>query len=284
MTDLESLYDAYPLAFGIIEIVGLAFLLLIASETIWDFVTKRRAGWRETAANFFISLVGLVTDRFVYGLVFAGGLVLVGTIAPFKLPMTWWSWILALIAVDFTYYWMHRLEHEIRILWAHHSTHHSSPEFNLTTSLRLSWVEGLIEWVFFIPMVLIGFDAIQIVASYFIMGLYQIWIHTEKIGKLGWLEGIVNTPSVHRVHHGSNAKYIDKNYGGILIIWDRLFGTYQRETEKVVYGIVPQLGTSNPIAINFREYADIARDVAKAGSAREAAARVFNPPGWKPDE
>ena len=162
--------------------------------------------------------------------------------------------MLALIAADITYYWMHRLEHEVRTLWAYHSVHHSSAELNLTTGLRLTWIKGVIEWLFFVPMILIGFSAIQTPITLSIVVLYQTWIHTEKIGKLGWADQIFNTPSVHRVHHGSNKEYHDKNYGGILMLWNRILGTYKMETEKVIYGITTPVGSCNPVVINFHEF------------------------------
>ena len=151
------------------------------------------------------------------------GLFVVEPFAPFSIPFTWWSWIAAVLVADLTYYWMHRIEHEVSFFWAYHSVHHSSPEFNLTTGLRLAWIEGLIEWLFFIPMIMMGFEVTQTIIAISIVVAYQTWIHTEKIDKLGWADRIFNTPSVHRVHHGSNAKYIDKNYGGILMVWDRMF-------------------------------------------------------------
>ncbi|WP_199185058.1 sterol desaturase family protein [Aquimarina sp. I32.4] len=128
-------------------------------------------------------------------------------ISPFEIPMNGWTWCIGLLLADFTYYWMHRLEHEHRILWANHSVHHSSENYNLTISMRLSIIESAIEWVFLIPMIIIGFTPFQTIVSLIFIAQYQTWIHTERIIKLGWLDEIFNTPSVHRVHHGSNKKY-----------------------------------------------------------------------------
>ncbi|MEP3276529.1 MAG: sterol desaturase family protein [Stappiaceae bacterium] len=281
---LDLRFSAFGDILGILEIVGLVFLVLILSETTWDFLSGKRRRYHETLANFFIAFGYFLLERTVYGLVFVIGLLVGEQFALFSIPITWWSWILAVLVADFTYYWMHRMEHEIRLFWAHHSVHHSSPEFNLTTSLRLAWVEGLVEWIFLLPMILIGFDAVQTLIAFLIVVSYQTWIHTEKIGKLGWLDKILNTPSVHRVHHGSNEKYIDKNYGGVLIIWDRLFGTYQEEEEKVVYGVTEPINTSNPIRINFYEYGQIIRDIRRARTLREVMGFLFNRPGWKPDK
>jgi len=219
-----------------LEVVGALFLILIVAETVLDYKTGRRRNLNESFANGFIALVNTLLDRTLVGAIFVIGLLFAESFAFATMPVAWWSWGLAILAADFTYYWMHRAEHEVRALWAVHSTHHSSPEYNLTTSFRLSWLETLFEWIFFVPIVLIGFDVIQVLGSLLIVVVYQTWIHTERVDKLGWLDGVFNTPSVHRVHHGSNPEYIDKNYGGILILWDRLFGTFEREVEPVVYG------------------------------------------------
>ncbi|NKB78148.1 MAG: sterol desaturase family protein [Gammaproteobacteria bacterium] len=237
----------------------------------------------ESMSNFAIAIGNALLERTIYGLVFVIGVFVAEAYAPFSMGDSWWSWGLALLAADLTYYWMHRIEHEVRILWAYHSVHHSSPEFNLTTGLRLAWVEGVIEWVFFIPMIAIGFSAIQTIVTISIVVLYQTWIHTEKIGKLGWVDRVFNTPSVHRVHHGSNKQYHDKNYGGVLMLWDRMFGTYEIEQEKVTYGITTPVGSWNPVIVNIHEFWSIAKDVYGSKSISEAYGYVFRSPGWKPD-
>lgn len=284
MAGLDLRFEAFGTTFVTIELIGAFFLVLIVSETAWDLITRQRSNARESLANFTIGIVNILLERTAYGLVFILGLFWAESLTSLTIPLTWWSWVLAILVADFTYYWMHRWEHEVRILWAIHAVHHSSPEYNLTTSLRLAWIEGLVEWLFFVPMVLIGFDAVQAIAALSIVVVYQTWIHTERIGKLGWLDRVFNTPSVHRVHHGSNRKYLDRNYGGILILWDRLFGTYQSEQEKVVYGLTRQLGTSNPLTINLHEFAQIGRDVRRSGNFRHALGYVFGRPGWQPDK
>ena len=276
--------DAHEDLFEALDIVGGLFLLLILAETIWDRMVGSRPSLKESIANFVVSAVSVLLERTAFGFAFVLGLYLVSPFALVELPMTWWTWVLALIVVDFSYYWMHRWEHEIRVLWAHHVVHHSSPEFNLTTSLRLSWVEGAIEWIFFVPMILLGFDIVQVIGALTINLLYQTWIHTQRIGSLGWLDRVFNTPSVHRVHHGSDPKYLDKNYGGILMIWDRMFGTYQPEEEPVTFGITKPINTSNPVAINFLEYVYIAKDLFACRSLRSAATVLFGRPGALPQE
>jgi sterol desaturase/sphingolipid hydroxylase (fatty acid hydroxylase superfamily) len=282
MNEFDTRILEYSDFFNVVAVIGVIFYVLTIIETIFDLSTKRRLGWRETIANISIEIGNRLLDNTVIGAIFIIGFFTAEEFAFSEIPVTWWSWIVALICVDFTYYWMHRIEHERRILWAVHSVHHSSQEYNLTTAQRLSWLESFYEWIFFIPLLLIGFDALQVFASLLTVVIYQTWIHTEKIGRLGWLDGIFNTPSVHRVHHAINAIYLDKNYGGILIIWDRIFGTYQIEIEQPVYGITNQLGSSNPLTINFHEFLSIYKDIVKSKITSHKARYVFGRPGWKP--
>lgn len=282
MDPIETEFAAYSGTFQVLEIIGLIFLVAIISETVWDTLSGDRKRFGETFANFAIAIGSALLERTAYGLVFVVGLALAAPLAFFDVPTTWWSFGFALLVADFSYYWMHRWEHEIRILWAHHSVHHSSPEYNLTTALRLAWIEGLVEWLFFVPMILMGFSVAQTIVAILFVVSYQTWIHTEKIGRLGWLDKVLNTPSVHRVHHGSNTQYIDKNYGGILILWDRLFGTYAPEEETVVYGITKPLGSVNPLVINFHEYGQIFKDVRSANTLKDKLGYLIHRPGWQP--
>lgn len=284
MDPVEAQFLEFATLFTIVEILGLAFLFALVSESVWDVVTGRRKSLGETFANGAIAIVTALLERTFYGLIFIVGLLLVTPLALFDMPQGWWSLPLAVLAADFTYYWMHRCEHEIRLFWANHSVHHSSPEFNFTTALRISWVDALIEWVFFIPMILLGFGLVHTVVGLVVVVAYQSWIHTEKVGKLGALDRLFNTPSVHRVHHGSNAQYIDKNYGGILIIWDRMFGTYAPEVEPVKYGITTPIGSHNPLIINFKEYGALWRDICRAKSWSRAFGHLFRRPGWQPEQ
>lgn len=283
MTNLEIRFDAVTSWFHIIDLFVLAILAIAVVELVWDLVTRNKQSLWETAANVLISSGNIVLEKTAYGLIFLVGLLIVESIVFIKLPINIYTWVIAIILADFTYYWMHRLEHEIRFFWAVHSVHHSSTEFDLTTGLRLAWSEGLIEWIFFVPLVLIDFDVVQVIVSISVVVAYQTWIHTEKIRTLGWLDKVFNTPSVHRVHHGANPQYIDKNYGGLLILWDRLFGTYEPEDEKVIYGLTKQIGTSNPVRINFHEVIALYRDCAKARNISECWNHLSKHPGWKPD-
>jgi sterol desaturase/sphingolipid hydroxylase (fatty acid hydroxylase superfamily) len=183
---------------------------------------------------------------------------------------------------DFLYYWDHRWMHEVRVMWAHHVNHHSSERYNLSTALRQPWSPFVSFWTF-APMPLLGYSPAQIAKAGQLNLLYQYWIHTEAVDRLpAPLETVLNTPSHHRVHHGAQKQYLDKNYGGILIVWDRLFGTFEPEIRRVRYGLTKNIHTFNPVRIAYHEFADIARDVRTARSPREALRYVFGRPGWKP--
>lgn len=204
----------------------------------------------------------------------------------FTLPDdAWWSWALAIVAFDFCFYWMHRFHHEVRVFWAAHVNHHSSRRYNYSTALRQSWTEPLTAIPFWLPLSLLGFEPKMVLFALTIDLLYQFLVHTELVGRLGPIEWIFNTPSHHRVHHGSNLRYLDKNYGGIFIVWDRLFGTFQAEEddEKVVYGLTANIETFNPLRIAFHEWAALARDVRRREGLRDRWKTLASPPGWDPN-
>ena len=188
----------------------------------------------------------------------------------------------AMLLWDFLYYWDHRWMHEVRLLWAHHVTHHSSQRYNLSTALRQPWLGFLTIWAF-APMPLLGFRSATMAKAGQLNLLYQYWIHTEAIDRLpAAIEKVFNTPSHHRVHHGANAQYLDKNYGGILIVWDKLFGTFEPELRRVKYGLTKNIDTNNPFRIAYHEMACIARDVRTARTMRDRLGHVFGRPGWVP--
>lgn len=262
--------------------LSLVLFCIIFGEIGVDFFFRKQRNYRETAANIGVGIVhDFLSDRLA-NVVAVVGLSLIAVISPLKVPVNGWTSLLAVFVADFLYYWNHRTEHRIRFFWAYHSVHHSSTDFNLTVALRLAWVEDFILWIFYIPMALVGFHPLQILIAIEIVGLYQVWIHNQKIGQLGILESILNTASSHRVHHGANLPYIDKNYGGILIIWDRLFGTYQAETEKVIYELTENIQTHNPIKINVIGYFQIVTDLQRSQSFKEWFLSLFGPPEWKP--
>lgn len=193
------------------------------------------------------------------------------------------SFLAAMLMWDFLYYWSHRWQHEKRIFWANHVTHHSSEHYNLSTALRQPWSGYLLAWVY-APMPLLGFPLQQTARAGQLNLLYQYWIHTEVIDRLdATSESVLNTPSHHRVHHGANPQYLDKNYAGILIVWDKLFGTFEPELRRVKYGLTKNIETFNPVKVGYHEMADIARDVRSAKGWRNKWGHIWKRPGWQPD-
>nr|WP_291840612.1 sterol desaturase family protein [Candidatus Microthrix sp.] len=188
----------------------------------------------------------------------------------------------AMMAWDFLYYWDHRWMHEVRLLWANHVSHHSSERYNLSTALRQPWSGILTHWVF-LPMPLLGFTPAMTSKAGLYNLLYQYWVHTEAIDRLpAPVEAVMNTASHHRVHHGANPQYLDKNYAGIFIVWDKLFGTFEPEVRKVKYGLTKNIDTFNPMRIAYHEFADIARDIRAATGVRNKLGHIFGRPGWTP--
>ena len=183
---------------------------------------------------------------------------------------------------DLVFYWYHRTHHTVRVFWASHVVHHSSQRFNLSTALRQSWTP-FTALPFWLPLALLGFAPWMILLQQSISLLYQFFLHTERIGKL-WApaEFVFNTPSHHRVHHASNAAYLDRNYGGVLIVWDRLFGTFAAEREPAVYGLTKNIRTFNPLRVATHEFVAMARDLAWVRRGRDAVGVVFGRPGWQP--
>lgn len=198
----------------------------------------------------------------------------------------WWAWGLLFFADDFSYYWFHRLNHEIRILWAGHVVHHSSIKLNFATALRQGVGERLHKFFFWLWLPLVGFDPLMIFIMISISLFYQFWIHTEMIKKLPiWFEFIFNTPSHHRVHHASNTSYLDRNHGGVLIIWDRLFGTFssERNNEPPTYGLTKNINTYHPGIVATHEYSSIWKDFKNAPGIKNKLAYIFKAPGWSHD-
>jgi sterol desaturase/sphingolipid hydroxylase (fatty acid hydroxylase superfamily) len=265
------------------------FILTIVLEIVLARFGKVKAVYepKDTAMSLLMglgsSVAGLLT----------GGLILAVTIwvyqyRVFTIPMTaWWAWVLLLFAEDLAYYGFHRFSHERRLWWAAHVNHHSSQHYNLATALRQSWTGGINgAWVMWLPLSLLGFPPAMILIQKGISLVYQFWIHTEAVKRMpAWFEAVFNTPSHHRVHHARNPRYLDRNYAGILIIWDKMFGTFQTEldAEPVRYGIVKNLGGFNLLRVAFHEWVGMGKDLLTAKSVREAAGYVFGAPGWSPD-
>jgi sterol desaturase/sphingolipid hydroxylase (fatty acid hydroxylase superfamily) len=192
-------------------------------------------------------------------------------------------WVAAFVLVDFMYYWFHRAGHRVNLIWAGHVVHHQSEEYNLAVALRQSWYIPLVEWIFHLPLAVIGIGPVMWVTANTFNTLYQFWIHTETVRSIGPFEHVLNTPSHHRVHHGTNPEYIDRNYGGILIIWDKLFGTFEPERKPVVYGTVTPLRSWNPLWANVVYWQKIGQSLAAFRGLGSKLRVLFGPPGWTPD-
>ncbi|HIN40297.1 MAG TPA: sterol desaturase family protein [Flavobacteriales bacterium] len=202
----------------------------------------------------------------------------------YEIPNTIWSWIILFFGVDFFYYWFHRKSHEINMIWATHIVHHQSEEYNLSTALRQAWFQTAFSWVFYLPLAFVGFDPKMFIAVKGINLVYQFWIHTKMIGRMGVLEWFMNTPSHHRVHHGKNPKYLDKNYAAVFIIWDRMFGTFQKEEEEPVFGTTKTLESFNPVWTNFHYWVDLFKLAARCTTLKDKINVFLKPPGWQPEE
>lgn len=234
-------------------IVAAVFVTSVAAELIWSRVAGHGVySLKEALSNLGMMIVG----NGLRPAATAWTLLVLSLLEPLqavRMSETGWTFLVTFLVVDFAYYWYHRLSHEVPLLWAIHHAHHSSPWMNLTTAVRLNWIGKFLSPLFFAPLVLLGLPATFVTASLAIGLLYQFPLHTRAIGRLGRFEGtVLNTPSAHRVHHGSNARYIDRNYAGVFIIWDRLFGTYHPEDEQVRYGVTTGFVGHNPIVVQFR--------------------------------
>lgn len=262
------------------------FVITIILEVILTVKVKLEDhDYKDAGTSIFMGLgsvaIGLVTK----GIVLAVFYLVYNFFHVFEIPFVWWAWILILFADDFCYYWFHRISHESRIFWASHVVHHSSEKYNLSTALRQTWSGGFYTFIFWLPLVIIGFHPIMIIVQMSISLIYQYWIHTELITKMPkWFEAVFNTPSHHRVHHATNPQYLDRNHAGIFIIWDKLFGTFEPEVEKPVYGLVTNIDTFNPIKIAFLEwYAMFKEFFTSKTSLKNKFNYLLKPPGWKHD-
>jgi alkylglycerol monooxygenase len=262
------------------------FFVLIAIE----FVVARWRGHKTYRSNDAINSLGLGVISQIVG-VFTK-LLSVGIyawcvqhLAVFTLPASSvWVWLSALLLYDFLYYWLHRMGHEVNVLWAAHVVHHQSEEYNLTTALRQTGSGALLGWLFYLPMALLGYPVEVFVIVALIDLLYQFWVHTEQIDKLGWFDRVFCSPSNHRAHHATNDRYLDHNYGGILIVWDRLFGTFIEEddSDRPVYGTRSPLRSWNPLWANAEVYWATAVEARRATRWRDKLQIWFRPPGWRP--
>ncbi len=227
--------------------------------------------------------IGYLAIATLYKVVFVGAYMLAYKYRVVDIGSFWWVWPIAVVGQDFCFYWFHRAGHEVRLGWAAHVNHHSSDHYNYSTALRQSWTEHLFGPLFWAPLALIGVPVEVLIAVESVNLLYQYWLHTELVGSLGPFGWIFNTPSFHRVHHGKNLQYLDKNYAGMFIIWDRMFGTFEPEIAPVEYGIIHPLESHNLFVVAFHEWAAMAKDVWAAKTLRGKLGHVFAPPGWRED-
>lgn len=270
-------------------VIAIPFFLVTFILEWWAVMTNRAKGRYETKdalTSLAMGLGSVVVDT-IFAFVGTFLLMMFWPYRLFTVPETWWSFILVFVGYDLIYYWKHRFAHIVRWWWAEHVTHHSSTHYNLTTALRQPWFGPLTGLVIIsAPLVLLGFHPAFIAISAGVNLVYQYWIHTETITKMPkWFEAVMNTPSHHRVHHATNPLYLDRNYAGVFIVWDRMFGTFQPELadQRIHYGIVKQLGSFNLLWVSFHEWIGIARDV-WAAPWRHKLGYCWRPPGWSHDD
>jgi sterol desaturase/sphingolipid hydroxylase (fatty acid hydroxylase superfamily) len=264
------------------------FIAAILLEVRWS--RRRGMAWYrgvDTKASLSMGLIALLVE-IVPRLVALVIMVELHDISPLRdvVQHQWWAWVLLFFLDDFTFYWFHRSNHEVRILWAGHVNHHSSRYFNFGTALRQGVGERLHKFLFWLWLPLLGFDPAMIITMISISLFYQFWIHTRTVNKLHpWFEAVFNTPSHHRVHHGSNVRYLDRNHGGVLIIWDKLFGTFspERDAEPVVYGLTKNIESDNIAWVALHEYVAIGQDLKRAPNWGDRLRYLFLAPGWSHD-
>ena len=270
------------------EITGVLELLIVPIfliELVWlhrrgELTWPRVKEMLASASAFLFVIAGAVLTLALWAALFGA----IAAARSWAIPTTFWSAILAVVIADLIYYWEHRFEHEKRLPWdLYHSVHHSSPNYDQTTSLRLGLFDGMLTTLFLTPMVIVGFSpSLTLIASGVVIG-YQTWFHTEVIQKMPrWYEAVFNAPAHHRAHHGADDIYLDVNYGGILIIWDRMFGTFQAEVQRPVYGLTTQIESSNPLDVQFSQLKLLWRDLKSDDSWRIRLRRLWEAPGWTP--
>jgi sterol desaturase/sphingolipid hydroxylase (fatty acid hydroxylase superfamily) len=265
------------------------YVVIIVAEIIMSNYQKLNTySIKDTAQNLGLMITNMLVDlgfRFAYLPV----LYFAYQYKFFTITNPWVYWLGLLIAEDFLYYWLHRTDHVCRVFWACHVTHHSSEKYNLTVGFRSTVFEPVYRFVFFLPLPLFGFEILDILLMYSMTQIWGILVHTQKIKKMGFLENILVTPSHHRVHHASNAKYLDKNMGMFLILWDKLFGTFQKELETeeyqpIKYGLTSEVNLDNPVNLVFHEWKSIWHDISRKDlTFKQKWNYAFGPPGWSHD-
>lgn len=259
------------------------FFLLIIIEIILDLVTKKKFYRVNDSLNdLSCGISQQIFEIFFKVLVVGAYIWLYDKFTFFNIPLnSILAWVICFILVDLGYYWFHRASHEVSFIWGSHIAHHQSEEYNLTVALRQGTFENIFSSVFYLPLAIIGFNPIMFIACHQVNTIYQFWVHTRHVKKIGFLEKIINTPSHHRVHHGKNPIYIDKNYSGVFIIWDKIFGTYEDETEEVVYGTVKPMESFNPIWANIHYWMELGQKSYEAKGLNKLKV-FYKRPGWNP--
>lgn len=264
------------------------FVIAIALEALWSW--RQREGWylaRDTGVSLLMLLASVLVEIVPRALAIAL-MVYLHDVSPLRdvVERQWWAWLVLFVLDDFSYYWFHRLNHEVRLFWAGHVNHHSSEYLNLGTALRQGVGERIHKMLFWLWLPLLGFDALMIVTMIGVNLFYQFWVHTEAVRKLpAWYEAVFNTPSHHRVHHASNIRYLDCNHAGTLIVWDRLFGTFSPEldSEPPVYGLTTNIHTFNPARVLLHGYSALWRDIRRAPGIASKLRYLLLAPGWSHD-
>jgi len=267
----------------LIQLAIPAFIALMVLEAIAGSLLKREIyELKDAAASITMGLGSIAADLLGKAVQFSV-LTWLARFAIFHIGYQWWAWVLLFFGDEFSYYWFHRVSHECRLFWASHVVHHSSQRYNLSTALRQTWTGGFMSFLFWLWLPIVGFAPVMILTMKAVSLLYQFWIHTELVRSLGPLEVVFNTPSHHRVHHGSNPRYIDRNHGGTLIVWDKLFGTFEPENpaDPVCFGLTRNIHSYNPVRIAFHEWLDLFRDARQAPGWRNKFLYVFGNPGWR---
>ena len=271
--DMGPIILAIPVFFGLI-VIELLFQHWKKDNhyRLSDAITNISCGIIQQLSGFFLTIVSVGVYVFIYEY-----------LRIWTISNNWWTFLILFILVDVCYYWAHRKSHEVSLFWGGHVVHHQSEDYNLSVALRQSSFQIFFTFFFYFPLAVIGFDPKYFVLANAFGTLYQFWIHTESIDKMGWFEILFNTPSHHRVHHGKNPKYIDKNHAGVFIIWDKLFGTFQEEEERPTYGITIPINSWDPIWANFAHFKSLAKILVKVKSPLDGLKVLFNKPGWMPD-
>ena len=284
LTDAETALNINAWA----EFLDEWFLLIFTAFLLFEFVRYiviKKMSWNivgDTITNYVTLVAFYFLAIITIGTFYIASYFQIHEVAIFEINTNWATVIICIVLADLIYYWEHRFMHRVNLAWSTHTVHHSSPYFNLSVAYRFGPLDGVLPIFFHIPLILLGFHPLVVIAAEIIVQLYQTGLHTEVVKKLPRpIELIMNTPSHHRVHHGSNVKYLDTNYAGIFIIWDRLFGTFVMEDEKVTYGLVSPINSINPVVVFFHGFYRVGKNVLTAKGLRNKLGYLLGPPEFE---